>query len=408
MKFEFFVARRYLFSRKKTHAINIISLVAVVGVAVATMALVIVLSVFNGFHDLVASFFTNFDPQLKVVPIQGKTAPADDPLLTQLRHFPEVQVATETLEDQALAVYAGQQAMVVIKGVDDNFDSLTHISDILYGEGHFDLHVADLQFGIPGIRLAQNLGLGTRWRDYLYIYAPERQGQLDLSAPQSGFVTDSLFSPGVVFSVRQSKYDGAYLLTSITFARNLFGQQGRLSALEFRFKPGTDLADVQRRMAAVAGSRYRVLNRFEQQQDTFRIMQVEKLMAYLFLSFILVVACFNIVGALSMLILDKRADAATLRHLGATPQQARRIFLYEGRFIGFIGAVAGVALGLLLCWLQQTFGFVKMGDAAGTFVVDAYPVSVHYWDVFFVFLTVVVVSWVAVWWPVRVLSRRLL
>lgn len=408
MNYEFFMARRYLFSKKKTHAINIISLISVIGVAVATMALVIVLSVFNGFHDLVATFFTNFDPQLKVVPTQGKTKPADDPILTKIRRLPQVEVATETLEDQALAVYRGNQAMVTVKGVDDNFADLTHITEILYGDGQFELHAGGLQFGTPGIRLAQSLGTGTRWKDYLKIYAPRREGQLDMMNPQDGFVIDSLFSSGVVFSVRQSKYDKNYIVTSLGFARNLFDQQGMVSALEIRLKPGSDLEGVKAQMQKIAGSQYTVKDRFEQQEDTFKIMQIEKLMAYLFLTFILVVACFNIVGSLSMLIIDKKDDVQTLRSLGADDRQIRRIFLFEGRLISVIGAIVGILIGLLLCWLQQQYGLVRMGDSDGTFVVNAYPVSVHYLDVLFIFITVVLVGWISVWYPVRAMSKRLL
>lgn len=406
--FPFFVARHYLFSRKKTHAINVISIISVIGVAVATMALVIVLSVFNGFQDLMASFFTNFDPQLKVVPTEGKTRPADDPILTEIRKLPQVDVATETLEDQALAVYNGNQAMVMVKGVDDNFAELTHITDIVYGEGTFDLHTANLEIGTPGIRLAQTLGLGTRWQNYLHIYAPARNGQLDLSDPTSGFVEDSLFSSGLVFNVKQSKYDKNYILTSIGFARNLFGQQGMLSALEIRLKAGSNLDAVKKEMQKIAGTKYKVLDRYEQQAGTYKIIKVEKFMAYLFLTFILIVACFNIVGSLSMLIIDKKDDAQTLSSLGATNHQIRQIFLFEGRMISVIGAVLGIALGLLLCGLQQAFGFVRMGGSDGTFVVNAYPVSVHYVDVFFIFVTVIVVGWLAVWYPVRALSKRLL
>lgn len=406
--FPFFVARHYLFSRKKTHAINVISIISVIGVAVATMALVIVLSVFNGFQDLMASFFTNFDPQLKVVPTEGKTRPADDPILTEIRKLPQVDVATETLEDQALAVYNGNQAMVMVKGVDDNFAELTHITDIVYGEGTFDLHTANLEIGTPGIRLAQTLGLGTRWQNYLHIYAPARNGQLDLSDPTSGFVEDSLFSSGLVFNVKQSKYDKNYILTSIGFARNLFGQQGMLSALEIRLKAGSNLDAVKKEMQKIAGTKYKVLDRYEQQASTYKIIKVEKFMAYLFLTFILIVACFNIVGSLSMLIIDKKDDAQTLSSLGATNHQIRQIFLFEGRMISVIGAVLGIALGLLLCGLQQAFGFVRMGGSDGTFVVNAYPVSVHYLDVFFILVTVIIVGWLAVWYPVRALSKRLL
>lgn len=408
MNFPFFVARRYLFSKKKTHAINVISLISVIGVAVATMALVIVLSVFNGFHDLVASFFTNFDPQLKVVPVEGKTVPADDPILTKISHFPEVDVATGTVEDMALAIYNGKQAMVTIKGVDDNFPQLTHITEILYGDGQFQLHTANLQYGTPGIRLAQTLGLGANWKGYLKIYAPQREGQLDMTDPQSGFVVDSLISPGVVFSVNQGKYDKSYIVTSLGFAQNLFNQQGMVSALELRLKPGSNFESVKARMQQVAGKKYQVLDRFEQQSDTFKIMKVEKLMAYIFLTFILIVACFNIIGSLSMLIIDKKDDVVTLRNLGASDKQIRRIFLFEGRLISFFGAILGILLGLLLCWLQQQYGFVKMGSSDGTFVVNAYPVSVHYSDVLIIFFTVIAAGWLAVWYPVRALSKKLM
>lgn len=401
MNFPFFVARRYLFSKKKTHAINVISLISVIGVAVATMALVIVLSVFNGFHDLVASFFTNFDPQLKVVLVEGKTVPADDPILTKISHFPEVDVAMGTVEDMALAIYNGKQAMVTIKGVDDNFPQLTHITEILYGDGQFQLHTANLQYGTPGIRLAQTLGLGANWKGYLKIYAPQREGQLDMTDPQSGFVVDSLISPGVVFSVNQGKYDKSYIVTSLGFAQNLFNQQGMVSALELRLKAGSNLESVKERMQKVAGKKYQVLDRFEQQSDTFKIMKVEKLMAYIFLTFILIVACFNIIGSLSMLIIDKKDDVVTLRNLGASDKQIRRIFLFEGRLISVFGAILGILLGLLLCWLQQQYGFVKMGSSDGTFVVNAYPVSVHYSDVLLIFLTVIATGWLAVWYPVR-------
>ena len=401
MLFPFYIARRYLFSKKKTNAINVISIISVTGVAVATMALVIVLSVFNGFHDLVASFFTNFDPQLKVVPVEGKTAPADDPILTKIRHLPQVDVATECVEDQALAMYRDKQAMVVVKGVDDNFDQLTHIKEILYGDGEYSLHAANLQYGILGIRLANMLGTSADFGDYLRIYAPQREGQFDVMSPEEGFVVDSLLSPGVVFAVNQSKYDRNYIVTSVTFARLLFGQDGMLSSLELRLKDGSDLDAVKSEMRKIAGTKYKVLDRFEQQADTFKIMQIEKVMAYIFLTFILIVACFNIIGSLSMLIIDKKKDVETLRSLGADDRQVKRIFLFEGRMISALGALLGIGLGLLLCWLQQSYGLVKMGERSGSFVVNAYPVSVHYDDVLFIFLTVMAVGWIAVWYPVR-------
>ena len=405
MNFPFFIARRYVFSKKSTNAINVISAISVVGVAVGTMALVIVLSVFNGFHDLVASFFTNFDPQIELVPTQGKTAPADDPVLDQIRKMPEVSVHTDVLEDQGLAVYGDRQQMVTVMGVDENFTQLTNISDILYGDGEFSLQAANLFYAIPGIRLAQDMGLGARFEGYLKLYAPVRRGQItELADPSEGFVVDSLISPGVVFAVNQAKYDRDHVICSIGFARRLFDQDGMLSSLQIRLKPGSDLGAVKKQMREIVGSKYRVLDRFEQQSDTFNIMQIEKVLAYVFLTFILMVACFNIISSLSMLIIDKKADAATLRNLGATDKQIRSIFLFEGRIISAIGAVVGILLGLLLCWLQQEFGLVHMGDSAGSFVVNAYPVSVHYDDVAIVFVTVLLIGWGAAWIPTRKLK----
>lgn len=399
--FPFYIARRYLFSKKSTHAINIISGVAMTGVAVATMALVVTLSVFNGFRDLVATLFTSFDPQLTIVPVQGKTAAADDPALLQIKALPEIDTATECLEDNALAVYGERQALVTVKGVGDSFAELTHITEILYGDGEFRLETANLQYGTLGIRLAQQLGTGARWPGYLKIYAPKREGQIDMATPTEGFVIDSLLSPGVVFCVSQAKYDSHYILVPISFTRQLFDGQGRLSSLELRLRPGSDLSKVKAAARVIAGERFRVMDRYEQQADTFRVMSIEKLIAYVFLTFILIVACFNIIGAVSMLIIDKRDDRQTLRNLGATDRQIRHIFLFEGWLISITGAVIGIALGLLLCWLQQTFGLVSLGSTSGTFVVDAYPVSVHPEDIAIVFVTVVVIACIAVWFPTK-------
>ena len=408
MNFPFYIARRYLFSKKSTHAINVISGISVVGVAVATMALVVTLSVFNGFHDLVASFLTSFDPQLKVTPVKGKVVAADDPKLTLIRELPQVDVATECMEDQAMVIYNGRQAMVTVKGVDDNFDQLTHINEILIGNGEFELHAADMHYGIIGIRLADALGTGYTYDSPLKIYAPRREGQLDMSAPEESFIEDELYSPGVLFNVRQAKYDKGYIITSLGFARRIFETQGMLSSLELRLKPGSNFDAVKAEMQKIAGDDFYVKDRFEQQDETFKIMKIEKLIAYVFLTFILIVACFNIIGSLSMLIIDKKDDVVTLRNLGASDKVITRIFLFEGRLISAIGAVIGIAIGLLLCWLQQTFGIVKLGSSSGSFVVNAYPVSVHPEDIILIFLTVLIVGFLAVWYPVNYFSKRLL
>lgn len=374
----------------------------------ATMALVIVLSVFNGFHDLVASFLTAFDPQIEITPTKGKTAPADDPLLQKVKDLPQIDVSTECVEDQALAVFNGHQKMVRIKGVEDNYQYLTNIKTILYGDGDFTLHAADLEYGIPGIRVAADLGIGAYWNGYLKIYAPQREGQLDMMNPEAAFNVDSLMSTNCVFSVKQAKYDKQYILTSIAFARRLFYRQGEISSLSLRVKKGEDIDKTIKEVKEIVGDKYKVKDRFEQQEDTFRIMQIEKVLAYIFLTFILVIACFNIIGSLSMLIIDKKDDVATLRHLGASDSLIQKIFLIEGSLISVVGAIIGTGLGLLICLLQQEFGLVKMGDSAGSFIVDAYPLSVHYSDVTIVFFTVIIVGFLSVYYPVRYLTRRLL
>ena len=408
MNFPFYIARRYLFSKKSTNAINVISGISVVGVAIAAMALVVTLSVFNGFHDMVASFFTQLDPQIKVTPVKGKTVPADDPLLTQIRNMPQVEVATEVMEDQALAVYGDRQAMIMLKGVEDNFDKLTHIREVLEGDGEYALHAADMNYGILGMGVAYQLGTGYTYEHPLKIYAPRREGQLNMANLQEGFVEDELYSPGVLFSIKQGKYDKRYIITSIAFTRQLFDQQGMLSSLELRLKPGSNFDKVKAEMEKIAGDRFYVRDRYEQQDDTFRIMKIEKLMAYIFLTFILVIACFNIIGSLSMLMIDKKNDVVTLRNLGASDKQIVHIFLFEGRMISAMGAIIGIAIGLLLCWLQQQYGIVRLGESEGSFVVDAYPVSVHPWDIVVIFVTVIAVGFLSVWYPVHYFAKRLL
>lgn len=408
MNFPFYIARRYLFSKKSTNAINVISGISVVGVAVASMALVVTLSVFNGFHDMVASFFTQLDPQLKITPAKGKTAASNDSTLMRIRQLDEVAVATDVLEDQALAVYGDRQQMVTIKGVDDNYDKLTHIRQILEGDGDYALHAADMNYGILGLGVAYQLGIGYTYREPLKIYAPRREGQINMANLQDGFVEDELYSPGVLFSIKQGKYDKRYIITAIQFTRNLFDRDGELTSLELRLKPSSNFERVKAKIQEMAGTRFVVRDRYEQQEDTFRIMKVEKLMAYIFLTFILVIACFNIIGSLSMLMIDKRNDVVTLRNLGASDRQIIRIFLFEGRMISAIGAVIGIAIGLLLCLLQQQFGLIGLGSTEGSFVVDAYPVSVHPWDIVVVFFTVLAVGFISVWYPVHYFAKRLL
>lgn len=407
MNFPFYIARRYLFSKKSHNAINVISAISVCGVALATLALVCTLSVFNGFQDLVASFFTAFDPELKITAVRGKVFDGQDPRVLALKQMPEVAVYSESLEDNAMVQYQGRQAMAVIKGVEDNFDRLTPIDSILFGRGSLTLHDEVADYAIPGIQLLSALGSGIRFLDPLEIYAPKRGAKVNVANPSTAFVSGNLFSSGLVFAVNQEKYDASYILTSLAFARRLFQYDTEVSSVNLRLKPDADIDAVKRKLQDRLGEEFRVQDRYEQQADTYRIMRVEKLISYLFLTFILVIACFNVIGSLSMLIIDKCEDVVTLRNLGADDNQIVRIFLFEGRMISFFGAFIGVVSGLLLCWIQQTFGLIRLGSS-GSFVVDAYPVSVEAMDVIIVFVTVLLVGFLSVWYPVRYLSKRLL
>ena len=377
MNFPFYIARRYLFSKKKHNAINIISGISVCGVALATLALICTLSVFNGFQDMVASFFTAFDPQLKIVVREGKVFDGQDERIRAVCALPEVAVSTETLEENAMVQYKDRQTMAVLKGVEDNFEELTEIDSILYGAGEFLLHDSIVNYGIMGVELVATLGTGLEFVDPLQVYLPKRN-------------------------------DGKYILTSLDFIRQLLDYTTEVSAIELKLKSGANVSSVQSKIEKMLGDDFVVQDRYQQQADVFRIMEIEKLISYLFLTFILMIACFNVIGSLSMLILDKKDDVVTLRSLGANDKLISRIFLFEGRLISLFGAISGIILGLILCFVQQKFGVISLGGGGGTFIVDAYPVSVHAWDVVLVFITVLTVGFLSVWYPVRYLSKRLL
>lgn len=404
-----FIARRYLLSKKSHNAINIISGISVCGVALATLALVCTLSVFNGFQEVVATFFTAFDPQLKISATTGKVFDVRDSRIQEVRNLPEVAVFSQVLEDNAMIQYKDRQMMGTIKGVEENYEELTPIDSIFFGRGNPTLHDDVADYAIPGVELVSTLNTGISFLDPLNIYAPKRGSKVNIANPTSSFCTEQLFSSGLVFAVNQQKYDASYIVTSIQFARKLFQYENEVSSVALRLKPSAQEAKTQKKIQQLLGDDFTVEDRYEQQSDTFRIMKVEKLISYIFLTFILVIACFNVIGSLSMLIIDKREDVVTLRNLGANDKLISRIFLMEGWMISFVGAIVGIILGLLLCYAQQTFGILSLGGGSGAgFVVDAYPVSVHWQDILLIFITVILVGLLSVWYPVHYLSRQLL
>lgn len=402
-----FIARRYLFSKKSHNAINIITAIAVMGIGVATAAMICVMSVFNGFRDLVSSLYTNFDPELVVVPAKGKFASADDPLLTAVRRNLAVSRASATLTDNALILFRGHPLIVTVKGVDSSFADVVQLRHILHGlDKHpYVLQSAGVHYGILGNGLAQQIG--TVDFDKLQICAPRGGERINLANPIESFSIGDLHASGLSFGVGQHKYDDTYILTSLDFARTLFEKEGRLSRLELRLRPGSDIESVKSTLRRTVGAKYQVLDRMEQQADVFNVMKFEKFFAYLFLTFIILLACFNVVSSLSMVILEKRDDVRTLRHLGMSVSRVRSIFVTEGSFIALIGTLSGLAIGVTLVLLQQEFGLIRMGNGSN-FITPTYPVSLHLTDTLVIFATSLSVGCLSVWYTVRTLSRRFL
>jgi ABC-type lipoprotein release transport system permease subunit len=397
MTFSFFIARRYLFSRKSHNAINLISGISVCGVVVATAALVCALSVMNGFNSLILSMFGSLDPDLKITPRTGKVFTPKPGDIQKLRSLAGVAVLSEVVQDNALIRYKERQVTGTVKGVDEAYRQLTSIDSILV-DGQFILSDEVAAYATPGIGLASALGIRAGFTAPLELYAPRRNRRVNLANPASSFNVEYSFITAV-FRTDQQAYDESFVIVPLATSRSLFNYDSEVSALELRLARGASLPAVKKQIQALLGSACTVSDRYEQQELSFRMMQSEKWMIFLILSFILVIALFNMVGSLSMLMIEKQNDVRTLRSMGAGEHPIRRIFLWEGWMISAAGALAGTALGLTLCLLQQKLGLITMGDA-GTFVVDSYPVEVLPADILVILATVLTVGFLAARYPV--------
>ncbi|MGL5317751.1 MAG: FtsX-like permease family protein [Bacteroidales bacterium] len=395
-------ALRYLFSKKSHNAINIISIICVCGVAITSMALISTMSVFNGFQDLVSSLYSSFDPQVKITSTKGKTFDPTDALFLPIRNHPDIAILTEAIEDNALLSYNERQVTGRIKGVSENFRELTKIDSILLS-GEFILKDSIVSYASVGVGLASQLGINTGFVRPITIYAPKRGAKVNLSNPTTAFNEDYLFIASL-FSINQPQYDDQMIITSIDFARKVFEYPTEVTSLEIKLKEGVNANRFIQETQKKLGDRYRVLSQYEQQADSYRMMQIEKWVTFLVLSFILLIAAFNIIGSLSMLILEKKEDMTTLRNLGADRSLIMQIFLVEGWLISATGAISGILVGIFLCWIQQTFGIIKLGTS-GMFIVDAYPVKVELIDVIAVTLVVSVIGFITAWIPVRQLKK---
>ncbi|MBQ8366073.1 MAG: FtsX-like permease family protein [Bacteroidaceae bacterium] len=407
MNLSFYIAKRYLFSKKSHQVINIISGVAIAGVALATIAMVCTLSVFNGFKEMVAQQFTALDPDIKITAERGKSFTADSLLRTNLRALPCVAVASIAVEDKAMAQYQGRQVMITLKGVEEDFKELTNIEDALIGNGGFTLRDSINSYAVPGVGVITTLNCGIYHVAPLEIYAPKRRGKVSMSNPASNFKKRFLHPSGGAFIVNQPQYDDHYILTSAQFAREVLGRSANeATSIEIKLADGYSASRAKQDIKSVIGDGFIIEDRYEQQKDVFKVMKIEKFISYIFLSFILLIACFNIIGSLSMLIIEKRENMETLRSLGATDNIITNIFVFEGSVISMIGAIGGIVIGLGACLLQQEYGLLTLGNGMGDFVVDSYPVKVEAADIIAIFGTVAIVGLVAVWLPVKFLTKK--
>jgi lipoprotein-releasing system permease protein len=397
------IAVRYLFSKKKHNAVNIVSMVSVFGVATAVAALVSVLSVYNGFQELLGSVFSRFDPTIKILVNEGKTFTTEDKTFLDLRKDPRVAVFCETIEENALVQYKNAQTSAIIKGVSDSFGRLTQMNELMVS-GNFQLKDQNFNYAVIGVGLADVLGTGGSFIDPITIIAPKRVGAINMVNPSNSFTTMDVLLSGS-FSINQADYDNGLVIVPLSLARELFEYTNEVTGVELKLKNEVDADRFAKELSSKLSSKFNVLTLKEQKADVYRINRIEKWMTYLILSFILLLALFNVIGTLSMLILEKQDDAETLSRLGARQSTIRRIFQSEGWLVAFFGAMLGLILGTILCFLQQHYGLLKLGGG-GRYVIDAYPVRLQIKDLLIVFITVLVISIPTTWWPVQAYLRK--
>jgi ABC-type lipoprotein release transport system permease subunit len=405
MNLPFRIAVRYLFAGKSHSAVNVVTAISACGVAVVTAALVCALSVLNGFHDLTAQMFGQLDPQLRVTPVQGKTLSFDDKEIYRLWDIPEIAGICGVLQDNALIRYGDRQVIGVVKGVEPTFRWMSGISNVLI-DGEFLLREDVTDYATLGVGMAYSLGVRPGFTEPLSLYAPRRNERLNLGNPLSSFNTEYAYVGGV-FSINQQAYDDSYVIVPIDLARSLFHYEEQIwSALELVLQPKEPVVEVKESIQRILGNDYHVEDRYEQQEDAFKMMQVEKLMIFFILSFILVIALFNVIGTLSLLMIEKESDSRTLRSLGADAATVRSIFLIEGWMVAGLGALGGLGAGLLLCGAQQIFGLIRLGSEAGHFIVDTYPVKVQVLDLVGILITVLLVGFMSSLYAVFLRMRK--
>lgn len=392
---ELFIAKRYLFSKKSHNVINIISIISVIGVMVGTMGLIIVLSVFNGFSGLVISLYDSFDPDIKISPVRGKSFDPAQLDTNKIKKVPGVEILSWSLEENALIKFSDRQFIGTIKGVDDNFFKIANISDKIV-DGELLLHDKDQNYALAGAGIAYSLSLVLNDPfNQLSIYVPKKGKPVSMLNPEDAF-NISLIKPIGVFSIQQD-FDSKYVLVPLRFAREIIDSPGKISSLEIGLLPGTDEEIAGEQIKAVTGNSFKVETRLQQHEFLYKILKSEKWAVYFILSFILVIAIFNIIGSMSMLIIEKKKDIGILNALGAENKMIKNIFLLEGILITMSGAVTGLLIGGIICYLQQEFGFIRL-DNNESFLISSYPVEMQVLDFLYVLGIVFAIGFFAAWY----------
>ncbi|MBN2273600.1 MAG: ABC transporter permease [Bacteroidales bacterium] len=403
MNFPFYIAKRYLVAKKSHNAINLIAAISLTGIATGTMALVVVLSVFNGFDNVVKSLINSFNPDIKVILTEGKTFTADEALLDSIKSIKGVNAVATVLEDKALLRYDERQTIATVKGVSRDYANVSGI-DSMITEGDFILDNREQPFAVIGKGIDIFLNVILNSPRQMGIYVPKRTGKVSFD-PESA-VNRKYLNVSGVFLIEQD-YDSKYIFVPLAFAQDLFEYPGEINALEIRLDQNVNTQNIQQQIGLMMGDNFKVQNRYQQNEIFYKTMQMEKWAIFLILVFILIVASFNIIGTLTMLILEKKTDIITLRNLGASDNLINRIFLFEGWLVSIAGAVIGLAAGLLICWLQITFRLIRL-QGSGTFIIDAYPVLIKPFDIAATGIAVIIIGLLAAWFPIQFVTRKLL
>jgi lipoprotein-releasing system permease protein len=403
MNLSLYIARKYLFARKKFNAINIVSLISALAVAVGSMALIIVLSVFNGFDGLIKKLYNVFDPELLITAKEGKTFIADSVFISKIKEENDILFIASCIEENALLRYGEKQYIARIKGVSDEYQKVTGVDSMII-EGEFKLKKNNISYAVIGNGVSYYLGVRLNLVNPIVLYVPRRLASNPLIDPSAAFKSNYIFPSGI-FSI-QSDFDNRYIIVPIEFTRNLLEyQNNEVTSLELKLKNKSNIKLIKEKLKTKLGDAYYVKDQYEQNEFFYKIMKSEKWAIYFILSFILIIASFNMIGSITLLIIEKKKDIGILQSLGATMKNIRKIFLFEGWLISILGAIFGIIVGLIISWMQQTYGLLKL-KGSGSFIIDAYPVEIRFFDTIIVFIIVLTIGFIASYIPSRYITDK--